>query len=342
MGRVVLFAACLFSAVFCSTSEAWAWGAWGHEHINKGAVLALPSGMRTFFYNHIDYMVREATGPDLRIYTLGDKAEKPRHYINLEKYDYLDKPLPKTIEEAVSRYGNAHVQEAGTLPWHIQDMMGRLTAAFKKGRRSEILLLAADLGHYIGDAHMPLHTTVNHDGQITGQEGIHAFWECQLPEIFGSKYNLHVSEVHYVKDVAKATWTIIDSSYAQVTKLLLPEHKMKLDNPLDKQYIMGADGAPQKNFFGAPVHTYQYAHVYHELLGGMVERQMRAAIQFTADCWYTAWVNAGRPDLSDITSESVAEAAHPAMRADMKAWKNGKIRGCHTHKEFPDVRPAEK
>jgi hypothetical protein len=35
-------------------------------------------------------------------------------------------------------------------------MMEKLTIAFKKSK-NEILFLAADLGHYIADAHMPLH-----------------------------------------------------------------------------------------------------------------------------------------------------------------------------------------
>jgi hypothetical protein len=47
---------------------------------------------------------------------------------------------------------------------------GKLTQAFKEKRKSEILFIAADLGHYIADAHMPLHTSDNHDGQLTDQK----------------------------------------------------------------------------------------------------------------------------------------------------------------------------
>lgn len=49
-------------------------------------------------------------------------------------------------------------------------MMVKLTKAFKDKNRAEILFLAADLGHYIGDAHMPLHTSANHDGQLSDQK----------------------------------------------------------------------------------------------------------------------------------------------------------------------------
>jgi hypothetical protein len=42
----------------------------------------------------------------------------------------------------------------------------------RKTKKHEILFIAADLGHYIADAHMPLHTSDNHDGQLTDQKGI--------------------------------------------------------------------------------------------------------------------------------------------------------------------------
>src|ERR1700730_14803791 len=68
-------------------SLVFAWGAWGHQHINRSAVFALPADIRPFFYNHIDFITEEAVVPDLRKYTINDKAEFLRHYIDLESYD---------------------------------------------------------------------------------------------------------------------------------------------------------------------------------------------------------------------------------------------------------------
>jgi hypothetical protein len=328
MTMVMLFSVCHQPGVM-------AWGVWGHNHINKGAVLALPKEMGLFFYNHSDFITEESTVPDLRKYTINDKAEFCRHYIDLEQYGY--KPgamMPKTMDEAVSRFGRDTLNKYGMLPWYIQDMMTKLTEAFKNKRKTEILFLAADLGHYVADAHMPLHTTINHDGQQTGQQGIHSLWEAQLPELFGKNYNLHTNDAHYIKDVTKNTWDIIDSSQSLVYMLLYDERKMRNDNPPDKQYVMDG-GKPQKNKFGQPVHAYAYAHVYHELLDGMVERQMRAAIQQTADYWYTAWVNAGKPDLSDMDPDYVTERNRTFYKQDMKAWQKGKVRGCKSDKEYP-------
>ena len=46
--------------------------------------------------------------------------------------------------------------------------------------------------YYVGDAHVPLHTTENYNGKMTGQKGIHGFWESRLPEINADNYNFFV------------------------------------------------------------------------------------------------------------------------------------------------------
>ena len=318
----------------CSMPLVFAWGVWGHEHINKAAVLALPKEMGMFFYNHSDFITTESTIPDVRKH-LYDKAEGTRHYIDLEWFNYSShSDIPKTLNDAIAKYGRDSLEKYGILPWQIQDVMAKLTDAFKNKRKSEILFLAADLGHYIADAHMPLHTSLNHNGQLTGQVGINAFWESQLPELFGRNYNLYTGEAHYIKNIEKTTWDIIDTSHSLVNRLLSIESKMRKDNPEDKQYVIGPDGRPLKNKYGQPVHAYEYAHVYHELLNGMVEEQMKASIMFTADFWYTAWVNAGKPDLSDLDPDYTTERNKVTYQEDMRVWKKGKVRGCKSNKEF--------
>ncbi len=330
-----LFAFGIICIALCAVVRVSGWGVWGHNHINKGAVLALPKEMGMFFYNHVDFITEESTVPDLRKYTMHDKAEGCRHYINLESYTYGGAAtMPKTSAEAITKYGKDSVDRYGILPWYIQEMTAKLTEAFKNRRKTEILLLAADLGHYVGDAHMPLHTTINHNGQFSGQMGIHAFWESQLPELFGKNYNLNTGQAQYLPNVEQAVWSALDSSYRLVNVLLNTEQKMKKDNPEDKQYALDANGITKKNKFNQPVHTYEYAHVYHELLNGMVEKQMRKAIRLTADLWYTAWVNAGKPDLTDLDPEYVTERNKAAYKEDMKALQKGKVRGCKSDKEF--------
>ena len=123
-----------------------AWGIFGHEHINRAAVMALPEPVQGFFYNHIDFITEESTVPDLRKYTLHDKAENPRHYIDLENFGGMDS-LPLTMADAKKKYDDKFLQQNGILPWYIQDQMEQLTKAFKEKRKTEILFLAGDIGH---------------------------------------------------------------------------------------------------------------------------------------------------------------------------------------------------
>src|SRR3954469_25567939 len=88
------------------------WGTFGHEHINRAAVFALPVPLQTFFYNHIDFITQESTVPDLRKYTLNDKAENPRHFIDLENYGGIDS-LPATMEELKKKYDDKFISQNG-------------------------------------------------------------------------------------------------------------------------------------------------------------------------------------------------------------------------------------
>jgi Zinc dependent phospholipase C len=318
-----------------NTKSAQAWGVYGHQHIVDAAVLALPTDMGLFFYDHIDFLTEESVVPDLRKYTLNDKAEGPRHYIDLEAYNYTNaKDMPQTMQEASAKYSKDTIQRHGSLPWYIQEVMQKLTTAFKEKRKDEILFLAGDLCHYMADAHMPLHTSLNHNGQLTDQVGIHAFWESQLPELFGNKYNLHTKQGKYIKNITATTWDIIASSHVLADTLLLKEKQLENEFPKDEAYKKDAKGQLVKNVFGQPVHTYAYAKRYHTMLKGMVEVQMRKAIVATASFWYTAWVNAGKPDLGNLDAASLKSRRGQYYKEDIKEWKTGKIPGLKTNNEF--------
>ena len=233
-----------FAAVACGISLVFAWGAWGHQRINRAAVFALPESMGSFFYNHIDFVTEEATVPDLRKYTLGDKSESPRHFINLESFrdDLNTDSLPQTMPDARARYGESFLQSNGMLPWYIQEITDKLTKAFQNKRKAEILFLAADLGHYVADAYMPLHTSLNHDGALTNQKGIHAFWEGQIPEMFGSNYNFYTGDAKYVQNITRSTWNIINASHRLADTLLAADRRLKVSLPLNKIYQLDSDG----------------------------------------------------------------------------------------------------
>ncbi|RFS18354.1 zinc dependent phospholipase C family protein [Emticicia sp. C21] len=309
------------------------WGMWGHQHINKSAIFALPEELRIFFYNHLDFVVEESNVPDLRKYTLSDKAENPRHYIDIEDFGSIDS-LPLTSKQANAKYDAKVLQTNGILPWYILDVMEKLTKSMQGLRKTEALFLAADLGHYLADAHMPLHTSSNHNGQLTNQAGIHAFWEAQMPELYGEAYNVHTGKAHYIDDVTKETWRIIRHSHALADTLLAKERELRKTFPADKIFQKDANGKIARNKFNQPVYTREYADLYHKALNGMIENQLRGAISATANFWYTAWVNAGKPDLKSLDDEGLTKRNKSNYKKDIKAWEKGKLTVLKVEPEF--------
>jgi S1/P1 Nuclease len=312
-----------------------AWGTWGHQHINRAAVFALPTEMRLFFYNHIDFVTEESVIPDVRKYTINDKAEFARHYIDLELYQ--SKPadsIPSDFGAIKTKYPDSFLQKNGILPWYIDEMMTKLTKAFQDKRKAEILFISADLGHYIADAHMPLHTSYNHDGQLSNQKGIHSFWESQLPEEFGGGYNFHTGDAKFIPDVRTEIWRIIYASHALADTLLLTEKKLSAGFDQSKIYQQDSSGHLLRNRYNTTIHTKEYSAAYHDALHGMIERQLRLSIEATASFWYTAWVNAGRPDLGTLDPEALTERNRKLLRKDYKKWQKGVLFGFKIDNEY--------
>ncbi|MFV5693192.1 zinc dependent phospholipase C family protein [Flavobacterium sp. LT1R49] len=308
------------------------WGVVGHERINRAAVMALPKPLQTFFYNHIDFITQESTVPDLRKSILNDKAEGPRHYFDMENFGSVDS-FPKTMEAAKKKYDEKFLSKNGTLPWYIQEMMGKLTKAFKEKRKNEILFIAAELGHYIGDAHMPLHTSDNHDGQNTNQKGIHSLWESRLPELFVKNYKLNATEGKYIENVDQAAWDIIFDTHSLVAPLLAADKKLRTTTPENKMYVVDDAGTILKNKYNGVLYSDDYATKFHQELNGMVESQMKKAITATASFWYTAWVNAGKPDLSNLDTEALTKRNKKGLKQDSKLFKRGVLFGLVNDKE---------
>ena len=231
--------------------------------------------------------------PDARRYVVEGEARK--HYINLE--DYQEKgEIPAYWREAVERYDDDFLHAYGTLPWHLTYMKRRLTFAFQAKDVAQILRLSADIGHYMADAHVPLHTTSNYDGQLTDQQGIHALWETRLVELFIGEYDFLFDEkVTYIVDVQATMWQVIYSTHQKASQVLDIERQLDADFPSLQKYCFEQRGQSIRRNY-----TREYARCYHEALNGMVEEQMRASIQMIANLWFTAWIDAGCPDLSEL------------------------------------------
>lgn len=186
-----------------------------------------------------------------------------------------------------------NLDDYGILPYHLISSQRQLSRTFSSLDVERIIRYANELGHYIGDGHVPLHTTENYNGQMTDQLGIHAFWESRIPELFAeSGYSFWVGEADYIEDIESFYWNIVLDSHSLVADVLSLEKQLRESFPSDQQYCFDERlGRTQR------IECQEYARAYQEMMSGMVERQMQKSIKAIGSAWYTAWVDAGRPKL---------------------------------------------
>ena len=306
----------LFSNVLILASG---WGFFAHQKINRLSVFILPPEMISFYKKNIGYLTESAVNPDRRRYAVPDEA--PKHFIDLDDYgDSAAIKVPRYWEGAVQKYGEEQLKERGIVPWHVNKMYYQLKEAFLLKDPDRILRVSAELGHYVSDAHVPLHTTSNYDGQKTGQSGIHGFWESRLPELYFKEYDFLVGKAEYIKNVQLAIWDAVIHASKEKDSVLLIEKKLFVKEG-DKKFSFETRGKQT-----VKVVSEAYAHKYHQLLHGMVERQFRASIKMTASIWYTAWVDAGQPDLKTLINYKPTEEELAERKKELLLWKQGNLK----------------
>lgn len=308
----------LFLIVFTGLLSS-AWGFYAHQQINRLAVFTLPPEMIGFYKKNIRYITEAAVNPDRRRYTVVDEAA--RHYLDIDHYgDSAVQKMPRYWKDAVAKYTEDTLKAYGIVPWHINVMYYRLKDAFMLKDPSRILHVSADLGHYIADAHVPLHTTENYNGQLTGQDGIHGFWESRLPELFAKNYDFFTGKAEYVEHPQLAAWRAVESSNLHLDSVLVLEKRLT-EKFGEKKFSFETKGKQT-----IKVYSVEFSTAYHDALSGMVEQRMRHAIKMVGDFWYTAWVDAGQPDLKSLIDYVPTEQELMQRKKELDQWKEQRIK----------------
>lgn len=312
---VVLFL--LLAAVVVITGG---WGFLVHKTTHQLAVYELPKGMQRFFYKNIENIVQNAPRPDVR--RNEDKNEGPRHFIDLEAFgDSAAWKMPLKWDDAVAKYSKDTLYKYGIVPYYVIRMKDKLTDAFKAGNADSILFYAADLGHYIEDANVPLHTSLNHDGQLTNQRGLHALWESVVPEVEISSYNLHAKhKATYLKQPELAIWTAVRRAHGLLPELFAKEKEVSKGFTDSTKYKMVFKYGKNLRYY-----TDAFAAAYGKSLKPTVNDQLINSANLVADFWYTAWVDAGKPDLDKLIAGGWNKADKKAYKKEYKSYKRNQL-----------------
>lgn len=175
------------------------------------------------------------------------------------------------------------------------------------------------MGHYVADAHVPLHLTQNYNGQLSGQTGIHALWESRIPELSANRYNFFVGKARYIENPLAEAFKICRVSYKSVDTVLRMERLLSKTYPADKKYGMVLHGKKEVNDYSDA-----YSLAYQKMLKGMIERQLRASILSVGSFWYSAWVDAGQPDLNKLIQEPLSANQKLSLQREEMMYRAGK------------------
>lgn len=310
-----------FLFLLTSALNGFSWGFYSHRLINRHAVFCLPPEMLGFYKKHIDFLTEHAIDPDKM--SRVNPEEAPRHYIDIDQYgDSAFIIMPLYWKDAVKMFTEDTLNEHGVLPWHISKMLFRLTEAFKQQDSYEILITSARFGHYIADATMPLHTTKYYNGKTPEQRGIHAFWETRIPELIAADFNFFVGRATYIENGQVTAWELVKETHLQVDSVYMVYNALIDSFPSDKIYVYDTRGTVTKRNYSR-----EFCLAFEEKSFKMIQRNMLRAVHFVASFWYTAWVNAGQPDLDRLLDKDVAKQMKKEQKELDEMWRTGKAQG---------------
>ena len=259
-----------------------AWGFETHKFIVSRAIDILPDELRPFFQANRIFVVEHCIDPDLWR-TAGFADEPPRHFLNMDAYGaYPFAGLPRDYDAAVATFGQDTLSARGLLPWRAWEMSGNLGRAFQRQQRgigsaaADVKFFAAIIGHYVADAHVPLHAVLNYDGQLSAQNGVHSRFEEELFVRYGNQLNLRPPPLQSIPNVRDFVFDTLLESQQNVQAVLTADRE-----------AIGNAGTYDDRYFDA----------FFAMVRPMLEKRLSQAISGVASVIASEWERAGRPAL---------------------------------------------
>jgi hypothetical protein len=281
-------------------TSGWGWNA--HRFLNRSSVYHLPNSM-VLFTQDSSLFAEHSTDADQRRVP-GDTslfAEGPRHYLDIDDYPDFQN-LPQDLDTLTRIYGWERVKQNGTNPWATIWVYDSLVAQLSRGDWTTAKLTASDLGHYVGDAHQPLHCTLNYNGQFTNNYGIHSQYESGMlsPDTYLASLFVIPDSALFIADRLSYAFDYIKHSNGLVDSILNADNYAKT--------VSGWNGS------GTPPGSY-YDALWAKT-GAMTLDQMQRGTRALANLWYTAWVDAG------LLSPTAVPRSGPTRAAEFQLAQN--------------------
>lgn len=207
----------------------------------------------SFFSVYRTTLSNYCTKPDQ--WKSSDPLEEYRHWYHFDVHDGENEYYRGGLPN------NWSLLDQGVLPWAVEDNFASIVQSLEDGAWERAAQLMGAVSHYTQDATMPLHATSDYN-----PGGEHVRYEGEV--------NNHLNELSipdYVpqelENIFEATMAVLEGSF----------------NFTDEDPDAVID-----------VSFYLEQHIlWNEIMHEITEDRMRAGVQFTANLWYTAMIQAG-------------------------------------------------
>ncbi len=285
----VALAGCFLGLALATPAQGW--GGAGHRWLTTGAIPHLPLPLRGFFAANQSAIVTQAGN------------EPPgAHYIDIDYYpEFLAGTFPRNLNVLIAKYGSSAVNSNGKGPWTYADYVSSLSAGMAAAHTpsdwQNLIPTAAAMAHYIEDLHNPLHLTLNYDGQLSGNNGIHSRYESSMIQRHFADLAIAPANAVYLPSVIDFVFDGIDDRYHYVDDIMVAD-----------DLAPGTSGTAYYDVLWAETGDFTYDLFQDASLA-------------VASSWYTAWINAGSPR-TFLAHSADFEADGDVDRFDLTVWRN--------------------
>jgi hypothetical protein len=252
-----------------------AWGRSANRLILNRAIDTLPPELRQFFDANRATLLKHVNDPFENLEK--QSADHKNQFLYLEKYGRFPfDALPRSYRAAVAKFGKSKLESNGLLPWQIGVYSQKLTEAMREGKWEEAKMNAAILANYVAAAHDPFNTTDNFDGHLSGQRGVNDRFGTTLIDRYSSFFFMRPNDAVFIADPTDHAFDACLSAHSWLESILLADRDSRR---------------------GLNSYTDEYYDHFYNQSGAVLIRQISDAATDVGSFWFTAWKNAGQPQL---------------------------------------------
>src|SRR5215470_11702588 len=254
---------------------AFAWGNNANRLVVNRAIDTLPQEIRGFFDANRAILLQHVNDPFAS--SAKTPAERRNQFLYLEKYGRFPfEILPRSYKAAVAKFGRSKLEANGLLPWQIGVYSQKLTEALHDGKWEEAKVFAAVLASYVAAAHDPFNTTDNGDGRLSGQSGVNERFGTALVDRYSSYFFMRPNDAVFIADPTDHAFEDCLGSHSSLETVLFADREARR---------------------GLNAYTDEYYDHFYNQAGAVLIRQLSDAATDVGSFWFTAWKNAGQPQL---------------------------------------------